>query len=67
MIPSTDSFTASDIPPVPIRRFSVEEYHRLGELGVLCADDRVALPTENTATQPWRGPLIPWNSLSKAP
>ena len=30
-------------PPVPVRRFSVNEYHRLGEIGVLTEDDRVEL------------------------
>lgn len=30
-------------PPVPVRRFTVDEYHRLGETGVLTDDDRVEL------------------------
>ena len=30
-------------PPLPLRRFSVEQYHRLGELGVLTPDDNVEL------------------------
>ncbi|MEX1094804.1 MAG: Uma2 family endonuclease [Planctomycetales bacterium] len=30
-------------PPVPVHRFTVEEYHRLGELGVLTEADRVEL------------------------
>jgi Uma2 family endonuclease len=34
---------ASDVPPWPVRRFTVEEYHRLGELGVLSPDDNVEL------------------------
>jgi Uma2 family endonuclease len=29
--------------PFPVRRFSVEEYHRLGELGILNADEAVEL------------------------
>ncbi|MBI4602820.1 MAG: Uma2 family endonuclease, partial [Planctomycetes bacterium] len=33
----------SEPPPVPIRRFTVVEYHRLGEVGVLTEDDRVEL------------------------
>lgn len=37
---SLDSSTA---PPLPLHRFSVEQYHRLGELGVLSAEDRVEL------------------------
>lgn len=42
---STDaiSFYASNTPPLPVRRFTVEEYHRLGEIGVLTPDDRVEL------------------------
>lgn len=39
----TDSFTETEIPPVPVRRFSVDEYHRLAEAGVLGEDDRVEL------------------------
>ena len=30
-------------PPVPVRRFSGDEYHRLGEIGVLTEEDRVEL------------------------
>lgn len=30
-------------PPLPIRRFSVEQYHQLGELGLLTPDDNVEL------------------------
>lgn len=32
-----------EISPFPVRRFSVEEYRRLGEVGVLAEDDRVEL------------------------
>jgi len=32
-----------DLPPLPVRRFTVDEYHRLGQLGVLDEDDRVEL------------------------
>src|SRR5947207_2591394 len=32
-----------DPPPVPVHRFTVEEYHRLIEHGVLTEDDRVEL------------------------
>ena len=35
-----DKMTA---PPLPLHRFSVEEYRRLGELGVLTSEDRVEL------------------------
>jgi Uma2 family endonuclease len=31
------------IPPFPVHRFSVQEYHELGRHGVLTADDRVEL------------------------
>jgi Uma2 family endonuclease len=31
------------LAPFPVRRFTVEEYHRLGEVGVLTEDDRVEL------------------------
>ena len=31
------------VSPFPVRRFSVEEYRRLGEIGVLAEDDRVEL------------------------
>jgi len=30
-------------PPLPLRRFSVEQYHQLGEMGVLTPEDRVEL------------------------
>jgi Uma2 family endonuclease len=35
-----DDFT---LPPFPVRRFTVEEYRRLGETGVLAEEDRVEL------------------------
>lgn len=31
------------VPPFPVHRFTVEEYHRLGEIGVLTENDRVEL------------------------
>ena len=31
------------IPPFPVYRFTVDEYHRLGESGILAEDDRVEL------------------------
>ena len=30
-------------PPLTIRKFTVDQYHQLGELGVLIPDDRVEL------------------------
>ena len=39
----TTSSDASQIPPWPVRRFSVREYQRLGEYGVLTPEDRVEL------------------------
>ena len=33
----------SQIPPFPVRKFTVDEYRRLGETGVLTEDDRVEL------------------------
>ncbi|MEX2118365.1 MAG: Uma2 family endonuclease [Pirellulales bacterium] len=43
---ATISLPALDVlalAPFPVRRFTVEEYHRLGKLGVLTEDDRVEL------------------------
>lgn len=34
---------ASAAPPWPVRRFTVEEYHRLGELGILAPEVGVEL------------------------
>jgi Uma2 family endonuclease len=36
-------WTMSDIPPAPLRRFSVDEYHRMIETCVFAPDDRVEL------------------------
>ncbi len=35
--------TSFDAPPGPIHRFTVAEYHQLGEMGVLTPEDRVEL------------------------
>ena len=43
MSTSSISFDSSIPPPLPIHRFTVEEYHRLGELGVLRPEHRVEL------------------------
>lgn len=37
------SFDAGVTPVLPIHRFSVDQYHRLGEVGVLTPEDRVEL------------------------
>ena len=37
------TWTTSDIPPAPLRRFSVDEYHRMIEMCVFAPDDRVEL------------------------
>ncbi|MGH7201062.1 MAG: Uma2 family endonuclease [Planctomycetaceae bacterium] len=34
---------AAELPPLPLRRFSVAEYRRMGEIGVLTEDDRIEL------------------------
>ncbi|MBI4607183.1 MAG: Uma2 family endonuclease [Planctomycetes bacterium] len=34
---------APQLPPLPVRRFTVEEYQRMGQAGVLSEDDRVEL------------------------
>jgi Uma2 family endonuclease len=34
---------ALESPPIPRRRFTIDEYHRMGEAGVLSEDDRVEL------------------------
>ena len=37
------SFDTVEAPPLQIRRFTVQEYHQLGEIGLLAAEDRVEL------------------------
>lgn len=37
------SFQSPNPPPLPAHRFTVEQYHRMGESGVLTAEDRVEL------------------------
>ncbi len=36
-------FSSPIAPPLPIHRFSVEEYHQLGKIGVLSPEDKVEL------------------------
>jgi Uma2 family endonuclease len=40
LLPPFDDFL---LPPYPVRRFTVEEYRRLGEMGVLGEEDQVEL------------------------
>ena len=37
------SFESTETPPLPIHRFTVQQYHQLGESGVLTPEDRVEL------------------------
>ena len=37
------SFSLADSPVFPIHRFTVDQYHRLGELGLITPEDRVEL------------------------
>jgi Uma2 family endonuclease len=41
--PNANGHLPPAIPPLPVRRFTVEEYHKLGEIGVLTPEDRVEL------------------------
>lgn len=40
---SAISFDAAETPPFPVHRFTVKQYQRLGELGVLTPEDHVEL------------------------
>lgn len=40
---SHETYLPAAVPPVAVRRFTVEEYQRLGELGILTEDDNVEL------------------------
>jgi hypothetical protein len=33
----------AELPPLPVRRFSVKEYHRMIDSGILTDEDRVEL------------------------
>lgn len=41
--PLTSGHLPPAIPPLPVHRFTVEEYHKLAEIGVLTPGDRVEL------------------------
>jgi Uma2 family endonuclease len=43
VIASEFSAIGFDVPPLGVRRFTVEEYERLAEIGILCEDDSVEL------------------------
>ena len=53
-------------PPLPLRRFTVEQYHQLGELGVLTPEDNVELLegwiVEKMNQRPIHGYLVGWLS-----
>lgn len=49
-----------DPPPVPVRRFTVTEYHRLIEIGMFTEDDRVEL------LEGWIVPKMPHNPAHDA-
>lgn len=42
-MPPEIELSASLAPPLPLRKFSVEQYHQLGELGLLTPEDNVEL------------------------
>ena len=41
--PKTNGPPPPAVPPLPVRRFTVDEYHKLSEIGVLTENDRVEL------------------------
>jgi len=42
-ITTQSGWNVSDLPPFPVRKFSVEEYHRMIDAGLLTENDPVAL------------------------
>ena len=58
----TSEFTAAgfDVPPLGVRRFTVEEYERLGQLGVLTEDDNVELLEGLIVKKMTKNPLHDW-------
>src|SRR5690348_361948 len=52
--------TSSEAPPFPVHRFSVEDYHRLCEVGLLDEDARVEL------IEGWIVPKVPHSPLHDA-
>jgi Uma2 family endonuclease len=49
-----------DVPPLSVRRFTVEEYERLGETGVLTEDDSVELLEGLIVKKMTKNPLHDW-------
>jgi Uma2 family endonuclease len=49
-----------DVPPPSLWRFSVEEYERLGQIGVLTADDKVELLEGLIVKKMTKNPLHDW-------
>lgn len=50
------SVPSTAVPPLPIARFSVEQYHRMVESGALTEDDRLELIDGWLVQQPAKGP-----------
>lgn len=49
-------WNASEMPPLPVRRFTVEEYHRMIEAGVFAEDERFELLDGWIISQPAQTP-----------
>lgn len=49
-----------DVPPLSVRRFTVEEYERMGETGVLTEDDSVELLEGLIVRKTTKNPLHDW-------
>jgi Uma2 family endonuclease len=49
-----------DVPPLSVRRFTVEEYERMGETGVLTEDDSVELLEGLIVRKITKNPLHDW-------
>ena len=49
---------SSERPPFPVHRFTVAEYQRMGELGILTEDDRVELVEGWIVPRRYRNPPL---------